>query len=179
MAAQFRSPETQIPLSRMTTAGARNPHHARGRRSERASPVCSRTGRSRTAGSLRLCRPQVRFLAPQSDSLLTPIQSTTQLVNHGWQLITECDVLKGPMGKGEKRLERMRNNPAGDWQISDVEVVCRAYDIDLEPPRGGGSHYSVHHKDVGIQTIPARRPIKPRYIKEFVRFVDKVTGEDQ
>jgi hypothetical protein len=79
------------------------------------------------------------------------------------------------MGKGEKRLARMRNNPRGDWTIEDIKVVCRAYDIVLEPP-SGGSHWSVFHLGVGIQTIPAHRRIKERYIKEFVRFVDKVTG---
>lgn len=80
------------------------------------------------------------------------------------------------MGKGEKRLERMRNSPQDDWQIADIDVVCRAYDIVLEPPKGG-SHWSVYHARAGIQTIPAHRRIKERYIKEFVRFVDKVSGE--
>ncbi len=82
------------------------------------------------------------------------------------------------MGKGEKRLAQMRNNPKDDWQIADIEVVCRAHDIELEPPHGG-SHWSVFHPRAGIQTIPAHRKIKERYIKEFVRFVDKVTGADQ
>ncbi len=81
------------------------------------------------------------------------------------------------MGKGEKRLARMRNNPKDNWQIADIEVVCRAFDIVLEPPTGG-SHWSVFHPRVGIQTIPAHREIKVRYIKEFIRFVDKVTGAD-
>ena len=82
------------------------------------------------------------------------------------------------MGKGEKRLAQMRHNPQDDWQIADIEVVCRAHDIVLDPPSGGGSHYSVYHPNGGIQTIPAHRKIKSRYIKEFVRFVDKVTGEE-
>ena len=81
------------------------------------------------------------------------------------------------MGKGEKRLAQMRNNPANDWQISDIEVVCRAYGIDLRPPSGGGSHWSVFHPQLGIQTIPAHQPIKVRYIKEFVKFVERLPGE--
>ena len=80
------------------------------------------------------------------------------------------------MGKGEKRLAQMRNNPKDDWQIADIEAVCRAYDIKLVPP-SGGSHWSVYHERAGIQTIPAHRRIKVRYIKEFVRFVENVTGE--
>ena len=79
------------------------------------------------------------------------------------------------MSRGEKRLAQMRNNPRGDWKIEDVEVVCRAYGIVLEPPTGG-SHWSIFYPGVGIQTIPAHGRIKARYIKEFVRFVDKVAG---
>ena len=79
------------------------------------------------------------------------------------------------MGKGEKRLAHMRDNPRGDWTIEDVEVVCRAYDIVLEK-RSGGSHWGVFHPRAGIQTIPCHRRIKAVYIKAFVRFVDKATG---
>ena len=81
------------------------------------------------------------------------------------------------MGQGEKPLAQMRNNPKNDWRIADIEVVCHAHGIVLEPP-SGGSHWSVFHARAGIQTIPAHGSIKVRYIKEFVRFVDKVTGED-
>ena len=69
----------------------------------------------------------------------------------------------------------MRNNPKGDWTIADVEVVCRAYDIVLERPPGG-SHWGVFYPRIGILTIPVHRRVKPRYVREFVRFVDKVTG---
>jgi hypothetical protein len=80
------------------------------------------------------------------------------------------------MGKGAKRLAQMRNNPANDWQIADIEVVCRAFGIELKKPTGG-SHYGIYHPLAGIQTIPAHRPIKVRYIKEFVKFVDRLPGE--
>jgi hypothetical protein len=79
------------------------------------------------------------------------------------------------MGRGEKRLEEMRANPAGDWQIDDVGVVCRAFGIGLRAPRSGGSHCKVTHRSQHeILTIPARRPIKPVYIRRFVEFVDAV-----
>jgi hypothetical protein len=77
------------------------------------------------------------------------------------------------MAKGEKRLDDMRNNPAGDWTIDDIQVVCRANDITVEAP-SGGSHWGIFYPGVGIQTIPYRRRIKARYIKEFVSFVDRV-----
>lgn len=79
------------------------------------------------------------------------------------------------MGQGEKRLAQMRSNPRGDWRISDIEVICREYGIDVRMP-ARGSHIGIRHPMVGSQTIPARRPIKPIYIKEFVAFVDALTG---
>ena len=83
------------------------------------------------------------------------------------------------MGQGEKRLEQMRNNPSGDWTIADTEVVCRKYDIVLEAPNRG-SHWSIFHPRAEIQAIPALRAVKSVYIREFVKFVDKVTaGSDE
>jgi hypothetical protein len=79
------------------------------------------------------------------------------------------------MRRGEKRLEELRANPAGDWQIKDIGLVCRAYGIELRAPRSGGSHYKVTHQSQHeILTVPAGRPIKPVYIRRFVQFVDAV-----
>jgi len=79
------------------------------------------------------------------------------------------------MRRGEKRLEELRANPADDWLIAGVRVVCRAFGIELRAPRSGGSHYKVtHQSQPEILTIPARRPIKVVYIRRFVRFVDAV-----
>jgi hypothetical protein len=79
------------------------------------------------------------------------------------------------MARGEKLLERMRANPR-DWRIEDVEAVCTAFGIACTPPRKG-SHYKVKHESRrDVLTVPARRPIKPVYIAELVRFVDAVIG---
>jgi hypothetical protein len=41
------------------------------------------------------------------------------------------------------------------------------------PPKGGGSHYKISHPNQReILTIPSRRPIKPVYIRELVKFID-------
>jgi hypothetical protein len=73
----------------------------------------------------------------------------------------------------EKVLIRMRSNPR-DWRIEDVVSVCRAFGIVCTAP-SAGSHYKVKHASMtDILTIPARRPIKPVYIRELVRFVDRV-----
>jgi intracellular sulfur oxidation DsrE/DsrF family protein len=83
------------------------------------------------------------------------------------------------MAQGEKRLEEMRRNPANDWQISDVQVVCNAYGITLLRP-SGSSHYKVAHASQReILTVVANRPIKAVYMKRFVKFADAVTGVDR
>lgn len=77
------------------------------------------------------------------------------------------------MAQSDKLLERMRANPR-DWRIEVVVRACAAAGVDCDPP-GGGSHYKVKHPSMPeILTIPARRPIKPVYIRELVRFVDRV-----
>jgi hypothetical protein len=68
----------------------------------------------------------------------------------------------------------MRRNPAGDWTIADVEKACRHHGLNIDPPRGGGSHWKVWGKVAQRSlTIPARRPLKPVYVKLFVAFVDE------
>jgi hypothetical protein len=71
----------------------------------------------------------------------------------------------------------MRRNPAGDWGISDIEIVCQRYGLNCNPPRGGGSHYAVSHpKMLEKLTVPARRPIKPVYIRQLVAYIERAVG---
>jgi len=78
------------------------------------------------------------------------------------------------MARGEKFLEQMRANPRGDWRIEDVVALCAALGAACTPPRKG-SHYKVKHdSQAEILTIPARRPIKPVYIRDLVIFLDRV-----
>jgi hypothetical protein len=72
-----------------------------------------------------------------------------------------------------KRLDRMLQNPRADWTIEDVEAVCREHNIRCTPPKGGGSHYKISHPNQReILTIPVRRPIKPVYIRNLVKFIE-------
>ena len=78
------------------------------------------------------------------------------------------------MARAEKRLDAMRRNPAGDWRIEDISAVCKVFGVECVSP-SRGSHYRVAHASVAaILTIPARRPIKPVYIREFVAYIDVV-----
>ena len=81
------------------------------------------------------------------------------------------------MTAARKRLERMRVNPR-DWKIEDVVLVAKEWNLEVRSH--GGSHYTFSHPDVDFHlTIPAHRPIKPVYIKEFIKFVDVVRGNTQ
>ncbi len=76
------------------------------------------------------------------------------------------------MARADDLLARMQRNPAADRTVADVEKLCREHDIKFLPPGGGGSHYKIAHPVVQeILTIPARRPIKPKYIRLLVKFV--------
>lgn len=81
------------------------------------------------------------------------------------------------MSQASKLFAAMALNPKGDWRIGDVEAVCRHFGVHCKPPSGGGSHFTLSHPlAFEILTIPARRPIKPVYIKQFVTYIRRVTG---
>ena len=69
-------------------------------------------------------------------------------------------------------LDRMRRNPAGDWQIGDVEAVCREYGLLFRPGKGTSHCHAKHPTAQEILTIPARRPIKTVYIRKLVRYIE-------
>jgi len=86
------------------------------------------------------------------------------------------------MPKGSKYLEKMRNNPR-DWRIDQVETVAGEFGIGMRQP--GTSHVTISHPKVDWHfTIPAKRPIKPYYIGQLVKFVDELqanstSGDEQ
>lgn len=72
-------------------------------------------------------------------------------------------------------LEEMARNPTANWSINDVQTVCDDNDVELTPPRGGGSHYKcTSPADGTILMIPRRRRLKPIYIRLLVGFIRKV-----
>jgi len=78
------------------------------------------------------------------------------------------------MARREKRLEKMRRNASG-WRMKEVEALCRSFEIDCDPPPGGGSHYTVaHHSQNDQPTVVSKNPVNPVYIRRLVSFVDKV-----
>ncbi|WP_375465657.1 type II toxin-antitoxin system HicA family toxin, partial [uncultured Methylobacterium sp.] len=55
------------------------------------------------------------------------------------------------------------------------KALCDEFNVECRPPRGGGSHYRIGHPSQVEKLTPvAARPIKARYIRDLVRFIDKV-----
>ncbi len=73
------------------------------------------------------------------------------------------------MNTATKLLEAMRHNPL-DWQIGQLQVVARQ--VGIEWRHEGGSHCVFIRSDGRTLPIPAHRPIKPIYVKKFIRLVD-------
>ncbi|HEY6343500.1 MAG TPA: hypothetical protein VIY49_18540 [Bryobacteraceae bacterium] len=70
-----------------------------------------------------------------------------------------------------KILAGTRDNPQG-WRIEDVKTVAKKYGISYR--QQGTSHVTFRHPGGVLVTIPARRPIKPPYIRKFVALIDSI-----
>lgn len=77
------------------------------------------------------------------------------------------------MSKVDKILKTMRQNPKGDWTISDIEIITSHFDLLLRYPKGGSSHVKIKHSSGKSIIIPARRPIKPVYIELLLEFLEE------
>ena len=81
------------------------------------------------------------------------------------------------MTRADKTLEAMRANPR-DWRIASLEAVALAHGANVRKP--GGSHVVFEHPALGeALTVPAKRPIKPVYVRRFVRWIDTLRGDDE
>lgn len=75
------------------------------------------------------------------------------------------------MSTHEKLLARMRNN-FRDWRIEDLKSVAGRYGIDWR--NEGGSHHVFSFPGVEDDVcVPAHRPIKPVYVRQFLALLDK------
>jgi len=72
------------------------------------------------------------------------------------------------MPRVEKIIARMKSNPH-DWRIDDLEMVASHYGIEWR--QHGTSHVTFHHPNADKITGPAHKPIKPVYIREFLKMI--------
>lgn len=76
------------------------------------------------------------------------------------------------MSKIDKMLGQMRHNPK-DWRIDSLEGIAKR--IGMKVRKSGGSHVVFMHDSSDlIVTVPAKRPIKPIYIKQFLVLVNEI-----
>jgi hypothetical protein len=55
-----------------------------------------------------------------------------------------------------------------DWRIASLQVVAVAHGVNI-----GGSHVVFEHPAVAeAVSVPARRPIKPVYVRRFFAFIE-------
>jgi len=82
------------------------------------------------------------------------------------------------MASRDKLLARMRANPR-DWRIEDLEALAQYFGISVRKP--GGSHVIFFHSTVPeMLSVPARRPIKPVYVRRFLALIEQlIPDEDQ
>ena len=75
------------------------------------------------------------------------------------------------MSTHEKTLAKMRNNPM-DWRIDDLKAVAGKFGIAWR--NDGGSHYVFSFPGLDEDVcVPAHRPIKPIYVRQFVALVER------
>ena len=77
------------------------------------------------------------------------------------------------MSKLDKTLAKMQMSPR-DWRIEQLEVIAKRYGINVR--KTGGSHVIFEHADYSeLVCVPAHRPIKPIYIKQFLTMINTIT----
>ncbi|MFI4955803.1 MAG: hypothetical protein ACHQAX_01175 [Gammaproteobacteria bacterium] len=75
------------------------------------------------------------------------------------------------MSKTIKRLLKLKQNPT-DWRIEDLKSIADSFGIDYRQP--GTSHVTFRTPAGKKLTVPARKPIKPIYIKQFVMLIEEM-----
>lgn len=80
------------------------------------------------------------------------------------------------MSKFGKQLQKMRSNYR-DWRIEEIKSLADRLGVDYRQP--GTSHVTFRFKDGSKLTIPAHKPIKPVYIKQFINIIDEGGWADE
>jgi hypothetical protein len=71
-----------------------------------------------------------------------------------------------------KTLQKMRRTQTG-WRIDELQSVAEENGVAWRKPGHGGSHVIFSASRVReIVSVPAKRPIKPVYIRQFLALID-------
>lgn len=87
---------------------------------------------------------------------------------------TECGIIV--LVADGKALRKMRKNPMG-WRIEELQAVAEENFVEWRRPGRGGSHVIFSAPEVlEIVSVPSKRPIKPVYVKQFLKLIDTAGG---
>ncbi len=75
------------------------------------------------------------------------------------------------MARAGKLLDKLRRNPR-DWRIERLQTVAEAYGVAWV--HEGGSHCMFRTAKGEKLTVPAKRPIKPVYIRHLIDLIDTI-----
>ncbi len=78
------------------------------------------------------------------------------------------------MTTADKLLGKMDLNPL-DWRIEQLKTIAKANNVAWRQP--GTSHVTFRHSCGAKITVPAHKPIKPVYIRKFVRLIRDGIGD--
>ena len=77
-----------------------------------------------------------------------------------------------PVAATDKTLLKLRRNQNG-WRIEELQAVAGENGVEWRRPGRGGSHVIFSAGGVReIVSVPAKRPVKPIYIKQFLALID-------
>lgn len=69
----------------------------------------------------------------------------------------------------------MKRNPR-DWRVADLKVVAEHHGVQWR--QHGTSHVIFGHPAaVRVVSVPAARPVKPAYVRQFVALLQEVMRE--
>jgi len=75
------------------------------------------------------------------------------------------------VSQADKTLQKMRNNPDG-WRIEDLQAIARRFEMDWR--HDGTSHCVFITASGKTLPVPAKKPIKPIYIKKFLLLLEEL-----
>ena len=83
------------------------------------------------------------------------------------------------MSAAVKMLQKMRRTQEG-WRIDQLQAVADGNGVEWRRPGHGGSHVIFSAPGVReIVSVPAKRPIKPIYIRQFLGLIDNAVEVKQ
>lgn len=78
------------------------------------------------------------------------------------------------MSKAQKILDQMRNNP-NNWRIKDLKKVAKRHGVNWR--QKGTNHVTFQFRNGRRTVAPADIPIKPIYVKNFIKELDRFLNE--